>query len=216
MGGGLHPRSRDPLKPRRSSHAHARCHVTPNQLAARSRLAYVRRAMRPVPVTSDYDGWVGQLAFAERRQRAKRHLMRSGSVALPALRRGLHHPAPIVRRICTGVLDQLVDEESLADLVSALDDDDSAVRGRALHSLACDACKKGSCRPGEELWVPRALAFVRDDPNPDVRAAAIDALGKVADHRPEVAAALLMAAETDRNAGLRTMARRRARIAQRA
>lgn len=115
----------------------------------------------------------------------------------------------MVRRICVGVLDHLVDDESVPHLVAALDDDDPQVCARALHALACDRCKQGACRPGEHLFVPRALALLRDHPDPDVRAAAIDALGKVADHRPDAAAALAEAAEHERDRGLRGMARRR-------
>jgi hypothetical protein len=45
------------------------------------------------------------------------------------------------------------------------------------------------------------------DPDPDLRAAAIDALGKVAPRHPEVAAALATVAEGDTDKGLRGMAR---------
>ena len=58
--------------------------------------------------------------------------------------------------------------------------------------------------------MPRALDFLRNHPNPDIRAAAIDALGKVVRNRPDVVAALITASETERNIGLRSMARRRA------
>jgi HEAT repeat protein len=114
------------------------------------------------------------------------------------------------------ILDQLVDEESLSVLVLALDDDDPRVRARALHALACDRCKQNECRPGEELWVPRALEFLRTHPNPDMRAAAIDALAKVASHRPDVAAALLTAADSETDKGLRGMAGRHAQVPHRA
>ena len=117
----------------------------------------------------------------------------------------------MVRRMCVSILDQLVDEESLPDLIGALDDDDPEVCRRALHALACDQCKQNACRPGEELFVPRALEFLRTHPNPDIRAAAIDALGRVTARRPDVAAALVAAGESDRNAGVRNMARRRTR-----
>ena len=112
-----------------------------------------------------------------------------------------------MRRQCVNLFDHLVDADSLADLVSALDDEDPSVRARALHALACDRCKENDCRPGEDLWVPRALALL-DSPNPDLRAAAIDALGKVVRRRPNVATALAAAAETDTDKGLRGMARR--------
>jgi HEAT repeat protein len=134
--------------------------------------------------------------------------MAAGQPALPALRDGLRHPEPMVRRVCTAILDHLVDEESIPDLVAALDDPDVGVCRRALHALACDQCKENACRPGEGLWVPRALEFMRDHPSADVRAGAIDALGKVVRHRPDVAAALAVAAETERDAGLRAMAHR--------
>jgi HEAT repeat protein len=74
--------------------------------------------------------------------------------------------------------------------------------------LACDQCKENECRPGEELFVPRAIQLLHHD-NPDVRAAAIDALGKVVRRRPDAAAALIAASESDANPGLRGMARRR-------
>jgi HEAT repeat protein len=128
---------------------------------------------------------------------------------LPALRRGLRHQQAIVRRQCVNIFDRLVDAASVADLVYAVDDEDASVRARALHALACDRCKENECRPGEDLWVPRALELLHD-PNPDLRAAAIDALGQVARRRPDAAAALATAAESDSDRGLRGMARRRA------
>ncbi len=129
---------------------------------------------------------------------------------MPAVRRGLQHPKAIVRRLCVAILDHLLDEESVPDLVAALDDDDPTVRARALHALACDACKQNDCRPAEDLFVPRAVEFLRGHPDADLRAAAIDALGKVAQRRPDALAALADAVEHDTDAGLRNMARRRA------
>jgi HEAT repeat protein len=167
--------------------------------------------MRRSPARRDFDGWVSQLGVSSCRQRAKAHLIMTGPDALPALRRGLHHSKAVVRQQCVRIFDQLVDEASLPDLVVALADDDPGVRARALHALACDRCKQNACRPGEDLWVPRALDFLTHA-DPDIRAAAIDALGKVAARRPDVVAALATASETDRNLGLRGMARRRVQI----
>jgi HEAT repeat protein len=166
--------------------------------------------MRGIPAGNDFDGWVQRLAIAHCRQQAKRHLMVSGPPALPAVRRGLRHPKPIVRRLCVAILDHLVDEESVPDLVAALDDDDPTVRARALHALACDACKQNDCRPADDLFVPRAVEFLRSHPDADLRAAAIDALGKVAQRRPDAVAALDDAGENDADPRLRSMARRRA------
>ena len=160
------------------------------------------------PAPNDFDGWVAQLANSERRQRAKIHLREAGRPALAAVRRGMHHPKPIVRRLCASILDHLADDATLGDLVAALDDDDAEVVKRALHALACDRCKEDDCRPGEDLFVPRALELLHDA-NPDVRASAIDTLGKVAPRRPDVADALAAVAEHDRDAHLRGMARTR-------
>ena len=158
----------------------------------------------------DYDGWVRQLGKAERRQRAKIHLMGSGPPAVPALRRGLVHEDAVVRRFSAVILDHLLDDDAVPDLVAALDDDDPFVCARALHALACDACKQNECRPADDLFVPRAFELMRTHPDPDVRASAIDALGKVGERSPEVARALADAAEEERHPGLRTLARRRA------
>ncbi|MBA3653672.1 MAG: HEAT repeat domain-containing protein, partial [Actinobacteria bacterium] len=79
------------------------------------------------------------------------------------------------------------------------------------HALACDQCKQNECRPGDDVFVPKALAFVRAHPNPDVRAGAVDALGRVVDRRPDVADALIAAGKSDPNAGVRNMARQRTR-----
>ena len=164
--------------------------------------------MSRFPAAADFDGWVAQLANSERRQRAKIYLRSAGQPAVPAVRRGMHHPRPIVRRLCTSILDHLADEAAFVDLVAALDDEDSDVLKRALHALACDQCKENECRPGEELFVPRALELLHH-PNADVRASAIDTLGKVVTRRPDVAEALADVAEHDRDSRLRGMARGR-------
>lgn len=164
--------------------------------------------MHGFPAANDFDGWVAQLANSERRQRAKIYLRGAGRPALAAVRRGMHHPKPIVRRLCASILDHLADDATLADLVAALDDDDAEVVKRALHALACDRCKEDDCRPGEHLFVPRALELLHH-PDPDIRASAIDTLGKVAPRRPDVADALAEIAQQDRDARLRGMARKR-------
>ena len=164
--------------------------------------------MSRLPAAHDFDGWVAQLAHSQRRQDAKLYLRQSGAPALPAVRRGMHHDKPMVRRLCASILDHLADETAFVDLVGALDDDDAGVLKRALHALACDQCKENECRPGEELFVPRALELLHHE-NPDIRASAIDTLGKVVARRPDVAAALIDVSQRDRDAGLRSMARRR-------
>ena len=116
----------------------------------------------------------------------------------------------MVRRLCVSILDRLVDDETLPDLVAALDDDDPEVCQRVLHTLACEQCKENGCVPGEELFVDRALEMLRADPNPDLRAAAANALGRVARRRSDVADALITSAQSDRHPGVRNIARMKA------
>lgn len=167
--------------------------------------------MGRLPAGNDFDGWVAQLGTSSRRRQARLHLLEAGQQAVPAVRRGLRHRKAVVRQMCAAILDQLADEQSWPDLVAAIDDDDPKVCARALHTLACDPCKKTGVRPADELFVPRALSLVAEHPDPDVRAAAVDALGKVAARRPDVAAALATVAERDPHPGIRNMARNRAR-----
>ena len=92
--------------------------------------------MRRSLALTDFDGWVTQLGVSAQRPRAKQHLYSAGPAAVPALRRGLRHPKPIVRRQCVNLLDHFMDDASVGDLVSALDDPEPSVVVRALHSLA--------------------------------------------------------------------------------
>jgi HEAT repeat protein len=174
-----------------------------------------RRGVRRLPAGDDFDGWVELLGVDRRRPLARLHLLGAGAVAVPAIRRGLRSDDADVRRLCVNLLDKLLDDDAVLDLVAALDDDDPEVVGRAMHALACDACKQGECRPGDDLFVPRAIELLADA-NPDVRAGAIDALGKAAERGNAAAiAALASSAVHDRDAGLRGMARGRSLKASR-
>ena len=164
--------------------------------------------MPPTPPAADFDRWVELLGRAQLRQRARRHLLRCGSATVPALRRGLHHNDPAVRGACAALLDNLLDDDAVPDLVAALDDDDPGVLGRALHALACDACKQNECRPADDLFVPRAFELLRTHPDLGVQAKAIDALGRVGRRRPDVAVALAEAGATLRHPGMRNLAAR--------
>ena len=166
---------------------------------------------RTMPAGGDYDGWVRLLGSDAYRRRAKTHLLRSGAPTVPALRRGLQHDAAVVRRSCAALLDHLLDDDALPDLVAALDDPDPSVLKRTLHALACDACKENACRPGDDLFVPRAIELLRH-PDPGVRVQAIDTLARVARRSPRdspAAVALAGVEDEERLGGLRQMARRR-------
>jgi len=102
-------------------------------------------------------------------------LIGMGADALPAIRLGLRHPEWQVRRWAAMALDQLADEDALADLVPLLGDPHPKVRLWAVHSIACEHCKEGVVCPVDV--VPLLIERVREDPSVRVRRMAVIMLG---------------------------------------
>jgi HEAT repeat protein len=123
--------------------------------------------------------------------------MEAGTAATPAVRRGLHHPDPVVRVRCCDVLDHYLDADAIPDLVENLGHSHPGVRARALHALACDQCKEGECRPAEGEVLAAALRLLATDPNRYVRKSAVEALGPAVHRSKEALNALLGAHEAD-------------------
>jgi HEAT repeat protein len=144
-----------------------------------------------------YDRLVEELGIEHRAKAAMRALMAAGTAATPAVRRGLKHADPVVRVGCCGVLDHFLDPDAIPELLANLSHEHPGVRGWALHALACDRCKEGSCRPAEDDVIPVAMRLLRDDPDRFVRKSAVDALGPAAGRRADVLEALLAAREGD-------------------
>jgi len=141
---------------------------------------------RPASVDDSYERWVEDLAVEHRAQGALRQLMAAGSSATPALRRGLRHSDPAVRVGCCKVLDHFLDDAALPELIDNLTHDHEWVRAWALHALACDRCKEGECRPGEDDVLPLAVRMLREDPSRAVRQMAAGMVGPSV-HRSEEA-----------------------------
>lgn len=159
---------------------------------------------RPHP--TDHFAWVERLAIPHHHREAMWHLVLSGPPALEAVRAGLAHDDPAVRRGCTDVLDHLVDDDALEDLVAMVTDDDAEVRVKALHALACDRCKENGCSPSVASVLPAAIDRIRHDPDPHVRAMAIGAIERwVVDH-PDALAAVVEAHEHDPSPAVRKKA----------
>jgi hypothetical protein len=148
-------------------------------------------------VQDAYDALVADFAVEHRAKGALRALMKAGMDATPALRRGLRHPAPEVRVGCCVVLDHFMDEAAIPELMANLDHPDARVRGWALHALACDRCKEGACRPGEEDVVPIAIRMLLEDPSPGVRKGAAHMLIPAAHRRDDAREALVHARDHD-------------------
>ena len=112
-------------------------------------------------------------------------------------RRGLRHPNGHVRANCCQILDHFLDDIALAEVLEHVTDDDPRVRWWALHTLGCDRCKEGSCRPGEAAFVPAAIDRLANDPIARVRLVAVTTLGPAVERNADVTAALERAVEED-------------------
>jgi len=150
-----------------------------------------------VAVSIDYERFLEDLGVEHRAKTALRTLMAAGRSATPAVRRGLRHPNPRVRARCCDVLDHFLDEDAIPELMDNLRHSDPEARLRAMHALACDRCKEGSCRPVEADVVAAAMRLLTDDPDRHVRTAAAHALGPAVHRRPEALEAVVAAHDSD-------------------
>lgn len=147
--------------------------------------------------SDDYRRLVESMAVPHRHKEAKRRLMAAGSQATPALRWGLRHHDPTVRSGCCDVLDHYLDEAAVPELVACLTDESSRVRGAAIHALACERCKEGACRPGEDDVIPLVVRLLLEDENKWVRKGCAHLLSTVVHRRPDVIPALEHARDHD-------------------
>jgi HEAT repeat protein len=90
----------------------------------------------------------------------------------------LAHPDPFTRRDCLGFLDHYANEASTAVFAAALHDPVDFVRNAALHSIACESCRK------EELCVADVvhdiIGVLEADLSPELRTKAIPILLRLA------------------------------------
>lgn len=154
----------------------------------------------------DYRRLVEDLAIKHRARQALRRLMAAGSLATPAVREGLHHPEPSVRIGCCQVLDHFMDEAALPELLENLQHENEFVRAWAMHALACDRCKEGTCRPGEDQVLPIAARMLIHDESRRVRQMAAGVLGPSVHRRPDVLRALEFARDHDPHPVVRKIA----------
>ena len=120
---------------------------------------------------------VAMLAKPHRRKAAMRKLMAAGRGGTDAVRAGLQHNDPEVRIACCKVLDHFMDEAALPELIANVDHAHPGVRAWAIHALACDRCKEGVCRPGEDDVIPMVVKALLHDDDRAVRQQAAGLLG---------------------------------------
>ena len=153
-----------------------------------------------------YRRWVEDLAVKHRAPAALRHLMAAGPLATPALREGLRHRNPAVRVGCCKVLDHFLDDAAVPELIANLTHEDERVRAWALHALACDRCKEGECRPGEDDVLPIAIRLLAEDESRWVRQLAAGMLGPAVHRNDAVRSALEHARDHDPHPVVRKIA----------
>ncbi len=158
-------------------------------------------------VIESYDELVEQLGIKHRSKYAERKLMLAGSLATGALRKGLHHANDAVRVGCCRVLDHYLDEEALPELIENLRHENASVRTWAMHALACERCKEGTCRPGEDDVLPIAIDMLMNDSNRSVRQMAAGLIGPRVYVRKDVLEALEYARDNDSHPVVRKIAR---------
>jgi hypothetical protein len=155
---------------------------------------------------NDYRRFVEDLAVTHRAKHALRCLMTAGSLATAALREGLRHPEPAVRIGCCMVLDHYLDPAAVPELIENLHHENEIVRAWVMHALACDRCKEGVCRPGENQVLPIAAHMLIKDESRRVRQMAAGVLGPSVHRHPDVLRALDYARDHDPHPVVRKIA----------
>lgn len=158
----------------------------------------------------DYAQDIENLLVRHRASEARRRLMEAGPLAVPAITRALRHADPEIRWYACNFLDHYLDSDALPELIARLEDEEPGVRGRALHSLACERCKEGECHPGENEFMPTVLRMLESDPSPSVRKQALNLLFQIVHRRADAALALERTRDADPDAGVRAYAATRA------
>jgi HEAT repeat protein len=120
---------------------------------------------------------VSSLADPSSRTAATEALLAAGPEGRAALRAGLAHPDPGVRRFAARVLDHVtLEDETVEALVAMIRAEEiPKVRSAAVHVLACVGCKPIQCSPAVDL-VGVLIDILLNDPSAEVRRQTLEGL----------------------------------------
>ncbi|HEY1345753.1 MAG TPA: HEAT repeat domain-containing protein, partial [Streptosporangiaceae bacterium] len=110
------------------------------------------------------------------------------------------------REYCCQVLDHTMDMASAPALILALSGPAGRVRIAAAHALACDRCKNDACQPAAADVLAPAISMLASDPDPHVRATAIELAGRWVHSHPAACQAIEQAAAHDPSPAVRKKA----------
>jgi HEAT repeat protein len=150
--------------------------------------------------------FINQLGIPHHAKAAYRQLFDMGFAVAPIAQEGLKHKNASVRYYCCSLLDHFLLPEALEDLLSMVHDPNPKVRTMALHTLACDRCKEGDCRPAEKDVLPVALQTLNEDTDAHVRAMAVEVVGQYVHHNKIAEQALIEANKKDSSPTVRKKA----------
>jgi len=132
-------------------------------------------------------------------------LLDAGPAGIAALRVGLAHADPTVRRFAARALDHVaLDDETVAALLALIRAETiPKVRSAAVHVLACEGCKPDGCSLRANV-VGVLIDVLLNDPSAEVRRQTVEGLGSAAPEERVLAA--LHSALTDKAQKIRMKA----------
>jgi HEAT repeat protein len=121
---------------------------------------------------------VSSLGNPSSRTAATEALLAAGSEGRAALRAGLAHADPVVRRFAARALDHVaLEDETVEALVARVRAETiPKVRSAAVHVLACEGCKPKACSLSVDV-VGVLIDVLLNDPSAEVRRQTLEALG---------------------------------------
>jgi HEAT repeat protein len=156
---------------------------------------------------AEIDQAIQDLTVPHRTKDAYWKLRELGPAAREAVEEGLLSDDPRIRSQCALLIDRLAGNDSFELMLLLLDDPEPSVRRHAIHALACDRCKTDDvCALPRAQIIPEASRMLASDPDPLVRAIALETLARWVHEDDDARRAIERAAADDPTPGNRKKA----------